>query len=107
MKYLILLALAVFSGCATDTAFREVATSYVGKDSDYVVKRLGAPTSVFAMNSGNKILTFDRAAYAGSPYTCVIRFEIDKNSSVIEVNWQGNSCHTDVNRPSTEGWSWL
>lgn len=117
---LLLISLAVLSGCATRERYESRINTYVGKPIAAVMDDWGYPSGSFEAPNGNTVYTWDKqSTYNRSPSVqtgiftgtggggfftgfgfgndtvtrrCQTYFEVDKQKVILRWRTQGNDC---------------
>lgn len=99
------IAIALLLGCATTAEnqataekYNEVLNSWLGSDSDSLVKIWGPPKSTYRLNSGGQMLTYrgeSNPIVIGSvvsSWWCETVFTVDSAGAIVDWRYEGNNC---------------
>ena len=103
---LLLLTAILFSGCATTKGYEKVIDSWTGSHIDSLVQSWGPPSSVYTMESGDKMYTWMKSnsgtviplsgplgtTYHSVQHFCKTTFYASKAGTIYNWRWEGNSC---------------
>jgi hypothetical protein len=105
MKYLILCVL-LLSSCATTHNFDKNMKTWVGGSEANLVKAWGPPGSVYPLDGGAKVLTWNRAgatfyqrSFSGVSSTstgCKVDMTINASHLVEGYRFEGNDCNAEA-----------
>lgn len=104
--HVVLLAILVLTGCATEGKLREHLQARLGTSIDDVIQSAGPPTSVFPLNSGSQLYTWHHSnGHVANAYTsfgvtraiaseafCDIRYTVDASGTITAYSYYGNTC---------------
>ncbi len=113
VKFLIFFSLVITS-CATAGKYESILKSWVGKPSDKLVEKWGAPTSTYTKQNGDRIITYFQTTgsstigsvqnhrnpqygtFIGSSttYTCKTDFTVDTQGHIKSWRWEGHACRS-------------
>lgn len=92
--FMLMLAVTLVSGCATEGKFKENMDSWLGSDADTLVMKMGQPMRESQMPSGNgKILTYESIMNTMyGPAYCTTSFYTNSSNVITSYNYSGNMC---------------
>jgi hypothetical protein len=99
-----LLLVLVLTGCATRIGgeYKRTLETWIGLPSDRLVTKWGAPTSVYDLGGGGKILTYyetggtrgfaSNGFFQAQQQYCKTDFTVDSQGIVQSWSYNGNAC---------------
>lgn len=83
----------ILMGCATTENFDQAYSSWVGLDSEELLRGWGKPTQVIKLANGNTEYVYNLSRYSQLPDACVVYFEADQQTGkIIRIRHEGNRC---------------
>jgi hypothetical protein len=78
-------------GCTSSSGVTRALDSWIGSTKSQIVARKGAPSSEYALDSGDHILVYKTNWYSAAGdhnEDCVIQFYIGNNGKIYKTMWQ-------------------